>query len=180
MNQLLTLESELRTSLWVPAELLTVQTPGLMCSRCGMLAKATTLTQRCWENVNTGQSIKMAKWVCTGFKRVHLMSRCEFCPQAEQTGQIATSRTHAALEGIDPPCPGEGRKILANPSEQARQPVLLSYGIIWISLCKFQKGGGKGWEVWHIAIRHRSTRLMLSSSCSQVYIDVNAVFQETA
>lgn len=45
--------------------------------------QATTLTQRCWENVNTGQSIKAAKWVCTGFKRVHLMSWCEFALRAE-------------------------------------------------------------------------------------------------
>lgn len=31
--------------------------------------KATTLAQRCWENVNTSQSIKVDKWVCTGFKK---------------------------------------------------------------------------------------------------------------
>lgn len=39
MNQLLSLDSELRTSLWVPAELLSVQTPGLIYSRCGNLAR---------------------------------------------------------------------------------------------------------------------------------------------
>lgn len=33
--------------------------------------QATTLTQRCKENVNTDQSIKVAKGVYTGFLRVH-------------------------------------------------------------------------------------------------------------
>ncbi len=76
--------------------------------------QATTLTRRCWENVNTGQSIKVAKWVCTGFKRVHLMSWCEFALWAEQTGHIATSRTQVAWRDW-PSLVWRREKILANP-----------------------------------------------------------------
>lgn len=84
--------------------------------------QSTTLTQRCWENVNTDQSIKVAKWVCTGFLRVHLMSWCEFALGAEQTGHPAARRTPVAWSGG--PLVWSRGKILAKP--KIRQDSLYS------------------------------------------------------
>lgn len=40
--------------------------PGLIGSRCWQFGQTMTLALRCWENVNTGQSIRVVKWVCAG------------------------------------------------------------------------------------------------------------------
>lgn len=123
--------------------------------------QATTLTQRCWENVNTDQSIKVAKWVCTGFLRVHLMSWCEFALGAEQTGHPAARRTPVAWSG-GPSLVWSREKILAKP--KIGQDSLYS-SITGSSEHHYAKS-------IHTAIRHWSTDLISSPLCSQVYNNV--------
>lgn len=74
----------------------------LIRSRCDKFGQAVTLAQRCRENVNTGQSIKAAKWVCAGSLREHLMSWCEFALGPEQTGRPAAAAARQRAAGLFP------------------------------------------------------------------------------
>lgn len=137
--------------------------------------QATTLTQRCWENVNTGQSIKVVKLVCTGFKRVHLMTWCEFALRAEQTGHIATSRTQVAWR--DGPSLVWRREKIANP--KFRQ-VSLYFSVIGTSEHHYAKGDMWGREEQHDTLPKDINRLIWYNLCHvhRCIFDVNSVFQE--
>lgn len=96
MNQLLSLDGELRT--WTEDR---IQDGGLLIrSRCNKFGQAVTLAQRCRENVNTGQSIRVAKWVCMGSLREHLMSWCEFALEPEQIGRPAAVAARWRAAGL--------------------------------------------------------------------------------
>lgn len=72
----------------------------LIRSRCDKFGQAVTLAQRCRENVNTGQSIRVAKWVCAGSLREHLMRWCEFALGPEQTGRPAAVAARRRAAGL--------------------------------------------------------------------------------